>query len=328
MRICLLGEFKGPLDEGMRKTSFNILRILRKRHKVLPLDLREIYNYNFWSDIRNFDPEIIHYLHGTSLKSFIILQTISKMCYNTKKILSIMQPLPSWSIKFISILGFKPDLVLTSSKNLYQSLETFGINAKFFPIGGVDLEKFTPRIGEEKIRLREKYGIKKDSFVILHVGPIKKERNVQILKELQKKENQVIIVGSTSTKKDDNILKDLKKANCIVWERYFNKIEEIYAMSDCYVFPTKSEKNAILLPLSVLEAMACNLPVITTKFGALPHVFQRGNGLFFVEKEHDFLEALSEIKKGLNPKTREKVLPYSWENLVIRLEEVYYSVLE
>jgi glycosyltransferase involved in cell wall biosynthesis len=328
MKVCLLGEFKGLLDEGMRKTSFSILKILERDHDVLSLDLREIYKYNFWSSLRNFDPEIIHYIHGASFKSFIMLETISKVCCNAKKVMSIMQPLSNQSLKLISSLGFKPDLVLTPSESLCRFFGGFGIEAKFFPIGGVDLEKFTPRTDEEKERLREKYGVKKDRFVILHVGSIKRGRNLQILGKLQREGNQVIIVGSASMKEDNRVLRELERAGCTVWKSFFKRIEEIYAMSDCYVFPVKSEKNAIQLPLSVLEAMACNLPVITTKFGALPYVFTEGNGLFFVEKDDDFLYALDEIKMGLSLNTRGKVSPLSWTNLTVRLEKIYKNLLK
>ena len=66
-------------------------------------------------------------------------------------------------------------------------------------------------------------------------------------------------------------------------------IEEVYALSDCYVFPTPpmNKINSIEIPLSVLEAMACNLSVITTKFGALPKVFEEGDGLIFVDDGED-----------------------------------------
>jgi glycosyltransferase involved in cell wall biosynthesis len=129
-------------------------------------------------------------------------------------------------------------------------------------------------------------------------------------------------------KEENRFLRELERVGCTVWKSFFKRIEEIYAMSDCYVFPVKSEKNAIQLPLSVLEAMACNLPVITTKFGALPYVFTEGNGLFFVEKDDDFLYALDEIKMGLSPNTRGKVSPLSWTNLTVGLEKIYKNLLK
>jgi glycosyltransferase involved in cell wall biosynthesis len=40
-------------------------------------------------------------------------------------------------------------------------------------------------------------------------------------------------------------------------------------MADCYVFPVHSVGDAIEMPLSVLEALACGVPVVSTRFGSL-----------------------------------------------------------
>ena len=60
---------------------------------------------------------------------------------------------------------------------------------------------------------------------------------------------------------------------------YITHLEEIYALSDCYVFPTTDRRYCVEMPLSVLEAMSCNLPMLTTRFGALPGVFEEASGL-------------------------------------------------
>ena len=102
-------------------------------------------------------------------------------------------------------------------------------------------------------------------------------------------------------------------------------------LSDCYIFPVPpaSRRDSIEHPLSVMEAMACNLPIITTRFGALPRIFENGDGLFFAEKEEDFFDALEEIKnKTIEIKTRDMILPYSWENVIKKLYKIYSDLLE
>ena len=103
---------------------------------------------------------------------------------------------------------------------------------------------------------------------------------------------------------------------------YFKNIEEIYALSDCYIFPV-IKGGSILTPLSVLEAMSCNLPAITRDFEGLTRIFSEGNGLIYIEKDEDFICAMDMIKKGIEVKTREKVLAYSWENVAQRLGGIY-----
>jgi glycosyltransferase involved in cell wall biosynthesis len=251
--------------------------------------------------------------------------------------MSAMHPTFSYfSRKFIPL--FKPDLVLVQSYETEKMFENLGCETEFFPCG-VDVRKFIPFNARVKSKLREKYGIDRGKFVILHVGSIKRGRNVQMLKKLQKGDNQVIVIGSTSAGVDQELCKELKNSGCIVWIRYFERIEEIYGLSDCYVFPTTSKKDflgkpisdSIEMPLSILEAMACNLPVISTRFGALPRVFDQDEGLIYVDKEEDFLKVVekikNDIKNGIKIRNREKILPYSWVNVAEKLQQIYANII-
>lgn len=328
MKICLLGEYSRGLDEGMRKVSFYFAEELSKQHQILTLDLREVFTKSFWREIKEFNPQIIHYVHGPSIKSLMIVKTLAFYCQYAKTVMSAMHPhFTLLSERFIPL--FKPDMILVQSSETEEMFKKRGCETKFLPCG-VDVKKFTPVVVRAKEELREKYGIDKEKFVILHIGSVKEGRNIQVMEKLQNDDTQVLIVGAVSTGIERNLIHQLKKSGCLVWERFFEKIEEIYAFSDCYVFPTSpvNKLNSIEMPLSVLEAMSCNLPVITTKFGALPRVFKEGDGLFFVESEDETVKALKEIKNCINVKTREKVLPYSWENIGEILEEIYFNLVD
>jgi glycosyltransferase involved in cell wall biosynthesis len=226
-----------------------------------------------------------------------------------------------------SIFMIKPDLILAQSGELEEMFTRFGYRTRFFP-SGVDVRRFHPRSLQSKEQLREKYGIERDKFIILHVGHIKRDRNVQAFSQIQDKSRQVFIVASSYRGGGDKRLyHELSQIGCIIWRGYFPNIEEIYALADCYVFPAHGD-GCLLLPLSVMEAMACNLPVVTTGFGALPTMFSEGDGLFFTKTEKDFLPLLDKIKSGdVEVNTRKKVLPYTWENVTEELERVYTQVM-
>ena len=158
MKICLLGEYSGNLDEGMRKISFCLSKELSKRHSVLTLDLRNVVAKDFWKSIKNFNPQIVHYIHGGSSRGFILLKLISHYCSNAKTVASIMR-FPTLSKYILSVS--KPDLILAQSYEVEKNFKRVWCETKFLPCGGVDFARFTPVTSAVKSKLREKYGIEK-----------------------------------------------------------------------------------------------------------------------------------------------------------------------
>lgn len=337
MRICLIGDCTGNIDEGMKKVTLHLSKELSTNHQVLLVNPKRVFSRGFWKDIKNFRPQIIHYVPGPSIFSFAIVKALALYCRSAKTIMSAMHP------GFYGFRGFsygaynafssicknlvpllKPNLILVQSHQSEEMFTKLGCSTQFLP-NGVDIEKFIPVSETTKRELRKKYSLDEEKFVILHIGSIKKWRNVWLLKKLQKENNQVLIIGSTSTGRDKGLCQQLREEGCLVWTDYVENIEEVYALSDCYVFPTMEDKiGSIETPLSILEAMSCNLPVVSTRFGALPRVLEEGDGLIFANKEQDFHHAIERVKNDdLEIKTREKVLSYSWEHIAKRLEEIY-----
>jgi len=324
MRICLISHSLKNLikgDIGTKLVGFYIAKELKKNHELIQIDIKDI---NLWRKIRNFKPQIIHFVLCPSTLGLLISK-ITSFFYRSAK---IVMSAPNPYLPFKELITFlKPDITLAQSYESEKTFKNLGIKTKFLS-NGVDIDKFIPKSDKVKKELRKKYDIDLNSFIILHVGPIIKKRNIRFLKNLQNEHNQVIIIGRVPYEKD--VYQYLTKNGCLVWIDHFKNIEEIYALSDCYIFPTpiKNKNASIEIPLSVMEAMSCNLPVITTKFGALPRILEAGDGLFFMEKEEDYFNTLDKIKSGtIKVRTREKVLPYSWENIAKRLEEIYEEIV-
>jgi len=326
MRICILSEYSGSTDEGMRNIAYHLGKELSRQHQVLHLGIlprRNLLQLQFWKRMRDFGPKIINFIPGPSLKALMFLKIVKLCCPRAKTVVFASHP-------FISRLGrrliplFKPDLVLTPYPVKEGIFSNAGCNTCFMP-NGIDTERFTPVSREEKLRLRQKYQVAKDRFVALHVGAVDRDRNVPLLSKIQQEpDTQVLIVGSLSLPMEPDVYQDLVSMGCLVWREYFPNIEEIYRLSDCYVFPTVHWRKSVELPVSVLEAMSCNLPVISTPYKVLPQLFTPGDGLSFADKEEDFPLLLRQIKSGVTEvKTRDKVLPYSWEDIINKLEQVY-----
>lgn len=337
MKICLIGKFSGPLDEGMRNTCSYLSKELRKNNSLLILNLKDIYEIDYWIQLKKFKPHIIHYLHGPSLKSLIILKFISYYMPDSKMIVSAMHPrFNSISKKCIPL--FKPDIVLTQSDRSTKMFKDLGCECNFLHCG-VDIKRFHPIILNEKRELRRKHGLDLDKYIVLHVGSLKEGRNINIFERIQSDNCQVVIIGAMSNGVDQNLYMRLLSAGCIIITKYQENIEEFYALSDCYVFPTimqmdkfeRMHSDSIEMPLSVLEAMACNLSVISTKFCDLDKIFQQGDGLFFVDNHKQIVDILNIIRTNNNNSiinTRQKVEAYSWERIGKHLRTIYSKAIE
>jgi glycosyltransferase involved in cell wall biosynthesis len=328
-----MGDFTDPIDEGMKNVAYNLAINLSKAHKVLALNPKYIYVPHFWSRLKKFRPEIICYVPGPSFLSFMIVKATYIYCtlhvsQQPKVAMMALHPLLPFPFDRISIL-LRPDLILAQSLESERIFRKIGLHTRFLPIG-VDVEKFVPIAPSRKTSLRRKYGLKEDEFIILHVGSVRKNRGLEVLSRVQmNKGNRVLIIGSTSMPIDRSVHMKLTDSGCLVWRRYFEEIEELYQLADLYVFPVVDRLGSIELPLSVLEAMACNLPVISTKFGALPRIFKEGKGLTFINKTNEIPLKIEQIKNShLVVKTREKVLPYAWERVTQLLTKYFCQLLE
>lgn len=331
MKICLLSEFSGIQDEGMRKIAFYLDRELSQSHEVLHLCLRPLINIflpPLWLKIKSFRPDLIHFIPGPTIKAFLLVKALHLWYPAAKTVMTAANPvLSAFSERFVTFL--KPDLILTQSRESEVKFGSLGCRVSFLA-NGVDTDTFIPVTDVKKRELRAKYGFGEKEVIALHIGPLRKGRNVLFLDRIRRETGiRLLIVASLSTPMEREVYQELENGGCTVWRRYFENIAEIYALTDCYIFPTISKGNSIEIPLSVLEAMSCNLPVVSTPFGALPELFSEGDGLNFAGNEEDFISLIQAvIEDNKEVKTRQKVMPYSWENIVSELENRYHQVME
>jgi glycosyltransferase involved in cell wall biosynthesis len=222
----------------------------------------------------------------------------------------------------------KPDIMLVQSKKSESFFNNMGVKTQFIP-NAVDTKKFSPAKPEQKTTIRNMWGIPKENFVILHVGHIIKARNLEVLIELKKIHGvQVIIIASNFFQHDQKISDLLLEAGCKIIRGYIPNIEDAYKLADCYIFPVSIDKS-ILTPLSVMEAMACNLPVITTKFEGLLELFPEGNGLFYIDDDGNYYRVVENIITKKNcTYTRDMVLPYTWKKISEMIEKIYFDLVD
>lgn len=266
----------------------------------------------------NTNPDIVVYVPEASgtLMSFVRSRSLKTHFPNAVVALVCLQPRYRPGCEpGVLLRTIRPDVICVQSQPSREFFERFGLGVITMP-SGVDLQRFRPVPDATRMQLRAKYGIDRDSFTVLHVGHLKPARGLSAFESmLDMQRTQVVVVGSTSTKQDRALAERLRRQGAIVIDWFIEHIEELYQLSDCFVFPVKSEGEAIEMPLSVLEAMACDLSVITTRFGALPLFFREQAGFRYVSGPEEIAAISMEIRNLRHHSTRSLVEPFSWRNV-------------
>jgi glycosyltransferase involved in cell wall biosynthesis len=329
MHISLFGDFSENFDEGFKNISHNLATSLEE-NGILVTRLN-IKSMNFWKTLRQTDTNILHILSQPTNASlaFSILLRATKP--GTPLVISALRAgnffsrgQASWQNRLLLRLAH-PDLVLVQAEDVKRLFNSCQIRAEILP-NGVDLNRFSPVSANEKLKLRKKYEIDALKPVVLHVGHLQPERNIDALKNLPGRGIQVIQVGSLYMGEHPRLMDDLEKSGIRLFKGYLPAVHELYQLADVYVFPLMPGKS-ISMPLSVLEAMACNLPVLATRFEGLVEAFDEQKGFrYFDPRSDNVFEAVSALV-GTPTQTRSMVAPFSWQSVAQRLVKFYEEIL-
>jgi glycosyltransferase involved in cell wall biosynthesis len=326
----IVEDLRFPLDEGAKKTSFSLIRSFIKNgaevsvftsysnpllENVFPLPGNKfLFGSSFARNLRARAPDFILYIPASSgtIGAFLRAAMIKAQSPDTNLALLNLQYRKLPVIARYLNLHRVVNIVFTQSQASTEIFRSLGCKTTLLS-GGIDHTIFRPVSAQEKRLLRSKYGFHEAGQIVLHVGHCNRNRNVTTLGRLVRPGLKVILIASTSTVTDADLLIGLRHSGVTVITDFIESIQHYYQMADCYVFPVFRAKSAIDAPLSVLEAMACNLPIVTTPFGALPGMFPSGNGLHYADTEEEIVQMVKQAVLGQDCRTAEMVFPYSWD---------------
>ena len=210
-------------------------------------------------------------------------------------------------------------------KKAYPFLKT----VKMIP-NGVDTELFKPM---DKNELRSKLGLPKDTLIILFAAelatknPFKGGEIVESLIEKSIFHNcYFITIGGETNKKSDFHIP-------FGYISEQEKMAELYAVSDIMLYPTRADN----LPLVVLEAMSCGLPVISSNLGGIAEIIENEKNGFLIDhyfKTELFEEAISNFialseseRVEFSSEARKTILQkFSIEKMIDEYDALYEDV--
>lgn len=338
LRVCLICEdISLPIDEGIKKFVDSVRTPLTQRAELLVLSVgrdrsvpesvhsvpanRFLLSRAVWKTIRGFKPDALIYvpIAAATRNSFLRCAILQRYAPGAQVIMVSLQPRTYGPAARRLIRHMGPKLTLVQSTNTCDALTALGVRAAVIP-SGVDLNTFVPVGREEKLTLRKKYQIPPHRYTVLHVGHLKQERNVLLLNRIRSEiDCETVVVGSTSTPSgvEVDVTQTLRAGGTHVIDHYIDQIAELYQLADCYLFPVHATGGAIEAPLSVLEALACDLPVVTTPFGFLRRAFTESAGFVFADNDDDLVFAVERMQQNTAQLSvgdmRAQALPFSWD---------------
>lgn len=327
--IILTNCLRETEDEGSIKVAASLAKRLKQLYpdtelisygenhplcdRCFPINNKYMLNHHLMQLLRS-KSEMVLYLPFPARFVSTAVRTFVVSAYARSKVLLLLpqrSPKIGWMAKLLIMLSGVRMIVL--SDELRRDYEKLFPGRVEYIRAGVDTQKFVP-LSSSRSEIRAKYSVPADKPVILHVGHLKEGRNVGTLLSLDDRFHVVLVASTYMARERDMVLKQrlLERDNITIIDEFVPNIQEIYCMADVYFFPVENEGHCISAPLSVLEAAACGLPVVCTRFSELKQL-EGEEGFYFIDSfDSGTLNALINraLQEGRNG--RASVRQYDW----------------
>lgn len=244
-------------------------------------------------------------------------------------------PLLNWLIyypleKYLS--KYTNTIVTINHEDYDRAKRNFKASKLIYTPGvGIDISKFR-NVVFNKIAIREELGVPQDAFMVLSVGELNINKNheviVRAISKLSNYNVHYVICGKgpkeSYLKKLSNELDISENVHIVGFKK---NIAEICKSSDVFAFPSFREG----LPVSVMEAMACGLPVVCSNIRGNIDLIEDGKGGFLITSDdiNGYEEKLKRIIEDSNLRELmgrfncDYIKKFGMEEILLHLDELY-----
>lgn len=235
------------------------------------------------------------------------------------------------------ILSRRTDLLLTMNQEDYAAAQKFHAGNVINVNGvGMDMSRFTEASSEKKAVVRAELGLKSDDVFTISVAQLIPRKNhtvlIQAVAQLKDPHFHLFILGDGAQEKE---LKDL--AVCLNVDKQVHFLgfrRDVYRLcstADIFLFASLQEG----LPVAVMEAMACGLPIIASEIrGNVDLIDPKKGGWLVAPTDVDgFTKAINDAMshREVWPRMKEhnlaKVQSYSIDAVVDQMAGIYRDMM-
>ncbi|MBR5871047.1 MAG: glycosyltransferase [Clostridia bacterium] len=194
------------------------------------------------------------------------------------------------------------DTVIAPTAKVRDTLLDYGVRAEIAVIPtGISLDKFRVPKDEAMIAsLREKYGLDAQTRVLLSLGRLGKEKNIEeliryfsTLSRFRDDVRLMIVGGGPDAERLQEIAESYMLGDRVIFTGMIDPtlVRQYYALGDIFVCASTSETQG----LTYVEALACGLPLVCRNDPALDGVVSNGLGGYRYENCGEFCNYISRI---------------------------------
>lgn len=224
----------------------------------------------------------------------------------------------------------KPNGFVANNLSTKKILDIFNITKVKFILNGVNLESFNPdgpKFSDDYFK-RFDENVKIQSPKILSACAFEKFKRVDLVIKAASEldDGTLILAGDGPLKEKLLSLGEELLGHRFLYLGFFphKDIPKLYRSCDIYCLPSIGENASVAL----LEALACNIPVITHKDRNRSYVIGKGGKLIDVRDTEIFTETLRKIRdlefEDLPRKQAEK---FGWENIAKSYEKFMEEII-
>ena len=313
-QIHIISTINGQINEGMRNVATHISQAFEKTQEVKHSGLKNVASIL----INARSADVVMVFARANKQVYWMSRIISKINKNLW-IVCVQKPDPNF-VSLVKKHPLKANYLSIYERDLDEVCLHEGFKKALFTVG-INAEKFCPVDSTKQTELKNKYGIDSSNPLVVHVGHCSSGRGLEDFITINNAERLIVASGMFE---DPEIVKRLEEANVRIIRGYMEHVEEIYQMADVYLFPTHSNEYVISLPLSVMEALSCGVPVLGYReFHNLNGIPATNGAITFVDNMTDINECIQIVA---NKKSNMSYLqsPKTWEQVA---DDVLKTVL-
>ncbi|HEY9772519.1 MAG TPA: glycosyltransferase family 4 protein [Planktothrix sp.] len=291
-----------------------------------------------------YDATIVMGTSGICKGSVVVANSVHQEWFTSSlKVLPILSS--KWLLKLFNPLhyvvmlierlqykaGYARSIIAVSEPIKRELNQTYGI-----PLGEIDLlpnganlDSSTPD-DEVRLQTRRDLAVKENEYLLcMLVNELERKGVRQTLAAMKKLAScpvKLLVVTRVDLRVPAKMVQEFELEERVILRPNTPDARPYLWASDLYVLPTQYEA----WNLSIMEAHAAGLPIVTTALGQADQVVEPGVSGFLLKDPKNVDELVAAIerwlsvsdKNAMREAARKRIEPYSWDKVISRLESI------